>query len=131
MCLLGLGFLFYLYDAISMWNVGLTQGRTRDFFPGGGGGGMSGGTKCHRDVTGVLGEGTEGRPVNMKCSRSDSEHTSDILDIYSRDIFLGTPLGCRRPPARTFHTPVGTLRLDAPAFFRVRSPNDGNKLGSS
>ena len=23
--------------------------------------------------------------------------------------------GCRRPPARTFHTPVGTLRLDAPA----------------
>ena len=23
---------------------------------------------------------------------------------------------CRRPPARTFHTPVGTLRLDAPAL---------------
>ena len=35
---------------------------------------------------------------------------------------------CRRPPARTFHTPVGTLRLDAPALVWVRSPNDGNKL---
>ena len=23
---------------------------------------------------------------------------------------------CRRPPTRTFHTPVGTLRLDAPAL---------------
>ena len=41
--------------------------------------------------------------------------------------------GCRRPPARTFHTPVhvGTLRLDAPALFQVRSPIDGNKLESS
>ena len=29
----------------------------------------------------------------------------------------------------TFHTPVGTLRLDAPALVGVRSPNDGNKLG--
>ena len=38
---------------------------------------------------------------------------------------------CRRPLARIFHTPVGTLRLDAPALFWVRSPNDGNKLGSS
>ena len=38
---------------------------------------------------------------------------------------------CRRPPARTFHTPVGTLRLDAPALVWVRSPNDGNKLGWS
>ena len=27
--------------------------------------------------------------------------------------------------------PLGALRLDAPALFRVRSPNDGNKLGSS
>ena len=25
--------------------------------------------------------------------------------------------GCRRLPARTFHTPAGTLRLDAPALF--------------
>ena len=33
---------------------------------------------------------------------------------------------CRRPPTRTFHTPVGTLRLDAPALVWVRSPNDGN-----
>ena len=38
---------------------------------------------------------------------------------------------CRRPPTRTFHTPVGTLRLDAPALVWVRSPNDGNKLGWS
>ena len=38
---------------------------------------------------------------------------------------------CRRPPTRTFHPPVGTLRCDAPALVRVRSPNDGNKLGSS
>ena len=37
---------------------------------------------------------------------------------------------CRRPHARTFHTPVGTLRLDAPALVWVRSPYDGNKLGS-
>ena len=36
---------------------------------------------------------------------------------------------CRRPPTRTFHPPVGTLRLDAPALVRVHSPNDGNKLG--
>ena len=36
---------------------------------------------------------------------------------------------CRRPTAKTFHTLVGTLRLDAPALVRVRSPNDGNKLG--
>ena len=28
---------------------------------------------------------------------------------------------CRRPPARTFHTPVGTLGLDAPALVWVRS----------
>ena len=26
---------------------------------------------------------------------------------------------CRRPPARTFHIPVGTVRLDAPALVRV------------
>ena len=38
---------------------------------------------------------------------------------------------CRRPPTRTFHTPVGILRLDAPALVWVRSPNDGNKLGWS
>ena len=38
---------------------------------------------------------------------------------------------CRRPPIRTFHTPVDTLRLDAPALVWVRSPNDGNKLGWS
>ena len=37
----------------------------------------------------------------------------------------------KTPPARTFHTPVGTLRLDAPALVWVRSPNDGNKLGLS
>ena len=40
---------------------------------------------------------------------------------------------CRRPPTRTFHPPppppVGTLKRDAPALVRVRSPNDGNKLG--
>ena len=38
---------------------------------------------------------------------------------------------CRRPPTRTFHPPppVGTLRRDAPVLVRVRSPNDGNKLG--
>ena len=34
---------------------------------------------------------------------------------------------CRRPPTRTFHTPVGTLGLDAPALVGVRCPNDGNK----
>ena len=38
---------------------------------------------------------------------------------------------CRRPPTRTFHTPVGILRLDAPALVWVRSPNDGNTLGWS
>ena len=38
---------------------------------------------------------------------------------------------CRRPPTRTFHPPVGTLRRDTPALVRVRSPNDGNKLGWS
>ena len=27
--------------------------------------------------------------------------------------------GCWRPPARTFHTPVGTLRLDAPALVHT------------
>ena len=36
---------------------------------------------------------------------------------------------CRRPPARTFHIPVGTLRLDVPALVWVHSPNDGNILG--
>ena len=32
---------------------------------------------------------------------------------------------------RTFHTPVGTIRLDAPALVWVRNPNDGNTLGWS
>ena len=27
--------------------------------------------------------------------------------------------------ARTFHTPLGALRLDAPALFRVCNPNNG------
>ena len=36
---------------------------------------------------------------------------------------------CRQPPARTFHIPVGTLRLDVPALVWVRSPNDGNTSG--
>ena len=36
---------------------------------------------------------------------------------------------CRRPPARTFHIPVGTLRFDVPELVWVHSPNDGNKLG--
>ena len=35
---------------------------------------------------------------------------------------------CSRPPARTFHTPIGTLRLDAPALVRVRSPNDWDEV---
>ena len=29
---------------------------------------------------------------------------------------------CRRPPTRTFHTPVGTLRLDAPALAESAVP---------
>ena len=36
---------------------------------------------------------------------------------------------CRRPPTRTFHPPVGTLRLDAPALVRVCSPDDGSPNG--
>ena len=39
--------------------------------------------------------------------------------------------GCRRRLLGHFTPPLGTLRLDAPALFRVRSPNDGNTLGSS
>ena len=30
--------------------------------------------------------------LNMKCSRRDSEQTSGTLEIFSRDIFLGTLL---------------------------------------
>ena len=33
--------------------------------------------------------------------------------------------GCMCHLARTFHTPARSLRLDAPALFRVRSPNNG------
>ena len=39
--------------------------------------------------------------------------------------------GCRRRLLGHFTPPLGTLGLDAPALFRVRSPNDGNTLGLS
>ena len=35
--------------------------------------------------------------------------------------------GCRRRLLGHFTPSLGTLRLDAPALFRVRSPNDGNQ----
>ena len=39
--------------------------------------------------------------------------------------------GCRWRLLGHFTPTLGTLGLDAPALFRVPSPNDGNKLGSS
>ena len=49
-----------------------------------------------RRLRGRYGGGFGGPPpqkiLNMKCSRSDSEQTSGTLEIFSRAIFLGTPL---------------------------------------
>ena len=65
----------------------------------------------------------------------------NIIHISREGIALNTSLGrggdhnlrrgCRRRLLGHFTPPLGTIRLDAPALFRVRSPNDGNKLGSS
>ena len=59
---------------------------------------------------------------------SKTVNNTSSLGLGGTKTYLVRP-SCRRPPTRTFHTPVGTLRRDAPALVRVRSPNDGNKLG--
>ena len=77
------------------------------------------------------------RPVSIlpSVSKIFEREIVNQLYMYFNPIFNPRLSGfrkqhsCRRPPTRTFHPPVGTLRRDAPALVRVRSPNDGNKLG--
>ena len=88
--------IFYWFDCNNI-QLRKIRGGSRIFSQGG-----SGGTMFHRDAVDISGEGTEGgwgaspnKILNMKCARSDYEHTwpsQTSGTIFSRAILLGTLL---------------------------------------
>ena len=66
------------------------------------------------------------------CAMIKNFYHGILKAVHTSSLGLGEPQFKTRlytAPARTFYTPLGTIRLDAPALFRVRNPNDGNTLG--